>query len=62
MLRGLAAFGEQLMHQRGSRLQILPGALLGSLNAALLGGDAQFVVFDAEHDLVSNFDAEGFAK
>jgi hypothetical protein len=38
------------------------GALLCAPDAALLGGDAKFVVFDAEHNLIANLDTEGFAK
>ena len=59
---GFTALGEQFMDQRGARLQVLAGALLRALDAPLLGGDAEFVVFNAEHDFVADLDAEGFAK
>jgi hypothetical protein len=59
---GLAAFREQLVHQRCAGLYELPGAALSPLNAALLSRDAQFVVFDAQHNLISNPDAERFPK
>jgi hypothetical protein len=58
----LAALGEQFIHQRGPGLYVLARAPLGALDAALLSGDAQFAVFDAEHNLISNFDAKSFAK
>src|ERR1700676_1010782 len=62
IFRGLAALGEQFIHQRCARLYVLPGAALGPLDTALLRSDAQFVALEAKHDLISNFDAEGFAK
>jgi hypothetical protein len=40
----------------------LPRTALRAPDAALLGRDAQFVVFDPEYDLISNLDAKGFAK
>jgi hypothetical protein len=35
---------------------------LRPLDAALLGRDAQFVVFDPQHKFVSNLDAQGLPK
>jgi hypothetical protein len=61
-LSGLAAFREQLIHQRPAALYILPGAALSTLNAALLGRDAQFVVLNAQNNLISHPDAERLSK
>jgi hypothetical protein len=38
------------------------GAALRSLDAALLRGDAQFILFDPQHYLVPNLDAQRFPK
>jgi len=62
MLGGLAAFREQLIDQGFGGLYVLPGASLRPLDAALLGRDAQFVVLDPQHDLISNLDAKSPAK
>jgi hypothetical protein len=62
MLGGPAALREQLIDQRGAALYILPGAPLRPLDAPLLGRDAQFVVFDPQHDLISNLDAKSPSK
>jgi hypothetical protein len=59
---GLAAFREQLIDQRGAGFYVLPGPPLRSPDAALLGCDAQFVVFDPQHDFISNFDAKGLPE
>jgi hypothetical protein len=58
MLCGLAAFGEQLVDQRGAAFYVLPGAALRSLDTALLSRDAQFIVFDPQHNFIPNLDAE----
>jgi hypothetical protein len=62
MLGGLAAFRQQLIHQRCTALYVLPGTALRPLDTALLGRDAQFVVFDPQHDLISNLDTQSLAK
>jgi hypothetical protein len=62
MLGGPAALREQLIDQRGAALYILPGSALRPLDAPLLGRDAQFVVFDPQHDLISNLDAKSPSK
>jgi hypothetical protein len=58
---GRAAFREQFIDQRRA-LYVLPRAALRPLDAALLGRNAQFVVFDPQHDLISNLDAKGLTK
>jgi hypothetical protein len=62
MLGGLAAFREQLIHQRCAALYVLPRAALRPQDAALLGGNAQFVVFDPQHHFISYLDAKRLAK
>jgi hypothetical protein len=53
---GLAAFREQLIHQRCTALYVLPRTALRSLDTALLSRDTQFVVFDPKYDFISNLD------
>jgi hypothetical protein len=62
MFGGLAAFREQLIHQRSAGLYILPNTALCAFDAALLSCDAQLVIFDAQHNLISNPDAERLPK
>jgi len=61
-LRGLASLREQFINQRRTPLYILPRTALRPLDSSLLGRDAQFVIFDPQHDLIPNLDAEGLAK
>jgi hypothetical protein len=58
----LSTFGEKLLNQRFSGLNVLPGAELGALNAALLRGNAQFVILEAEYKFVACLYAECLAK
>src|SRR6266478_3955071 len=60
--RGLAAFGNQFVHQRGTRLHMLADQPLSPLNVAFQGGDAQFVALNPQNDLVTNTDAQPLAK
>jgi hypothetical protein len=62
MLGGLAAFREQLFHQRCTPLYVLPGTALRPLDAPLLGRDAQFVVLDPQNDFISNLDTQSLTK
>jgi hypothetical protein len=58
----LTAFRAQLIDQRFAALYILSSAALRPLDAALLGRDAQFVVFNPQNDLISNLDAKRLAE
>src|SRR5260370_16871243 len=60
--RGLAAFGNQFVDQRGTRLHMLADQPLSALNVAFQSGDAQFVVLNLQNDLVTNTDAPPLAK
>src|ERR1700687_5025365 len=59
---GLAAFRKQFAAQRRSGFYILPSAALCPLNAALLGGDSQFVVLDSQHNFISHLNAKRLAE
>src|ERR1019366_5197672 len=59
---GLAAFRKQFADQRRPGFYILPGAALCPLNAALLGGDSQFVSLKAQHNFISNLNAKRLAE
>jgi hypothetical protein len=59
---GLATVREQLIYQRCAALYILSGSTLRTLDAALLGSDAQFVVFDPQDDFIPNLDAQRLSK
>jgi hypothetical protein len=59
---GLPAFGNQLVHQRGAWFYMLPDKTLGSLDAPLKGRDAQFVVFNPQHDLITDLYTQRPAK
>jgi hypothetical protein len=62
MLGSFAALSQQLFRERNALGQILSGAFPGALDALLLRGDAQFVVFQLKQNLVADFDPEGLAK
>src|ERR1039457_2820117 len=62
ILGGLAAFRKQFADQRRAGFYILPGAALCPLNAALLGGDSQFVSLKAQYNFISNLNAKGLAE
>src|SRR6266849_3849035 len=57
--RGLAAFGNQFVHQRSTRLHVLADQPLSPLNIAFQSGDAQFVVLNLQDDLVEGPEAAG---
>src|SRR5882672_8738598 len=60
--RGLAAFGNQFVNQRGTRLHMLADEPLSALNIAFQGGNAQFVVLNLQDHLVTNADAQPLTK
>jgi hypothetical protein len=62
MLGSPAAFREQLVGQRRTPPYVLPGAALRPLDAPLLGRDAQLIVFDPQHNLISDLDAKCLPK
>src|SRR5271166_4202006 len=57
-----ATLGQQFVNQRRAGFHIMPGALLRPLDAALLSRDAQFVVLDPQHNLISYLNAKGFTE
>src|SRR5579863_4205168 len=60
--RGLTALRNQLVHQRGAWFYMPPDKLLCPLDAPLKGRDAQFVVFNSQHDLIADMYTQGLAE
>src|SRR5450631_585318 len=58
----LAPFSDQLIDERDSGLDVLSYMPLCPLDATFHGGDPQFVLFQAQDNLVTWFDAERFAE
>src|ERR1039458_5602782 len=58
----LAPFSDQLIDERDSGLDVLSYMPLRPLDAAFHGRDPQFVLFNAQDNLVTWIDAERFAK
>src|ERR1700722_11749520 len=58
----LAPLGKQFVDQRHAGVQILPRTALCPLNAAFHRRDLQFVVLEAQDDLVSRLDPKSVAE
>jgi hypothetical protein len=61
-LRRPAAVCDQFVNQRRTWFHMLPHKALSALDTLFESQDAQFVIFDAQHDFIAKFDAEGLAK
>src|SRR5579862_9882973 len=61
-LGGLAPFGNELVHQRSTRLHVPPDQLLGAFDATLQSGDSQLIVFNPQDNFIARIDAQRLAK
>jgi hypothetical protein len=58
----MAPLGEEVVYQRLAGIDVSPGSTLCAPDPLLLRRNPQFLVFDAQQDLIANVDAEGLAE